>query len=215
MRARRKPRWTSPQPADRHELSRRSGRLPTNGPGQAGAVVAHPGGLRHQHLLGCAWRGRTPQTERGNEPRSPPDAHPAQGQCRRPPDRRQPAADLHRRAADRARRPRGGCRPGGPADRRSRLVHSRGHRRRGRRRSRRRSKPAGSWSSGPRPPRWTGPMGSSPTPTATCGRSFTTRSTSWGPTGGPRSRRRVSTQALRRPRCARGGDVGSGLIRWR
>jgi uncharacterized protein len=70
-----------------------------------------------------------------------------------------------------------------------------------------RPEPAGSWSSGPRPPRWAGPMGSSPTPMDTYGRSSIIRSTSWGPTGGPRSRRRVSTPGLKRPRGARGGDV--------
>ena len=109
--------------------------------------------------------GRTPQTERVNEPRSPLDAHPAQGQCRRPPDRRPGPVDrvlcgagwelspastaamsLFKTAGSlllvctdelltELWRPRGGRRPGGPADRRSRLVHSRGHRRRGRRRA--------------------------------------------------------------------------------
>ena len=57
------------------------------------------------------------------------------------------------------------------------------------------------------PPRWAVPMGSLPTPTDIYGRSSTTRSTSSGPTGGPRSHSRVSTRALKRPRGARGGDV--------
>jgi catechol 2,3-dioxygenase-like lactoylglutathione lyase family enzyme len=39
------------------------------------------------------------------------------------------------------------------------------------------------------PPPWAGHTRSSPTPTAMCGRSSTTRSTSSGPMGGPRSRR--------------------------
>jgi catechol 2,3-dioxygenase-like lactoylglutathione lyase family enzyme len=39
------------------------------------------------------------------------------------------------------------------------------------------------------PTPWAGPMGSSPTPTDMCGKLSTTRSTSSGPMGGPRSRR--------------------------
>ena len=74
-------------------------------------------------------------------------------------------------------------------------------------RSRRRPEPSGSSSSGLPPPRWAVPMASLPTPTDTSGRSSTTRSTSSALTGGPRSRSRVSTQALKQPHNARGGNV--------
>ena len=74
-------------------------------------------------------------------------------------------------------------------------------------RSRRRPEPSGSSSSGLPPPRWAVPMASWPTPTDTSGRSSTTRSTSSALTGGPRSRSRVSTQALKQPHNARGGNV--------
>ena len=65
------------------------------------------------------------------------------------------------------------------------------------------------------PPRWAVPMGSSPTPTAMCGRSSTTRSTSSGPTDGPRSRRPWHPLE---PCGARVGPLctwGSGRLGWR
>jgi catechol 2,3-dioxygenase-like lactoylglutathione lyase family enzyme len=56
-------------------------------------------------------------------------------------------------------------------------------------RSRRQSEPVASWSGGPLLLRWVGPMGSSRIPMGMCGRSSTTRSTSWRPTDGPKFHR--------------------------
>jgi uncharacterized protein len=65
----------------------------------------------------------------------------------------------------------------------------------------------GSWSRGPLPPRWVGPMGSSRIPMGMCGRSSTTRSTGSGPTDGPKSHRRIGP-TLQAETCAVWGQTG-------
>jgi Resolvase, N terminal domain len=51
--------------------------------GDSLVAVAHPGGLRHQHLLRCARRSRTPQPGDTGESRSLADARPTQSQRHR------------------------------------------------------------------------------------------------------------------------------------